>query len=245
MDIYAATLKGLHKEKSEDSIIIKNKVLYETVVKFKKVKFPFIIAVSDGVGGNAGGRQASQFIANKLASYKFNLNLSEENIKNFIETTNKELIEYANKMPGKEKMAATLSGIICSKEKSFIFHVGNTRIYSIIGNYLKQLTKDHTTYQWLKDIGNYEEAEFCNKSEITNCMGGGNSNYLKRLTIFEINSIGNMIFTSDGIHEYIELDELENIINENPQSDELCETIAELAKNKGSLDDRTIIILKP
>ena len=54
-----------------------------------------------------------------------------------------------------------------------MIHCGNSRIYSLQGNFLKQVTEDQTTYQWLMATGNIEAAEHCNKSEIRGAFGGG------------------------------------------------------------------------
>lgn len=50
-------------------------------------------------------------------------------------------------------MATTLSGICIDDEKSSIFHIGNTRIYIFQSSYIKQITEDHTSVNWLVKAG--------------------------------------------------------------------------------------------
>ena len=126
---------------------------------------PKIIGISDGVGGNAGGELASQFLCERV------LSLSEGNILYKATDLNESLLKYAFSINGKEKMAATFSAVVFG-EDTRILHIGNTRIYAVQGSYLKQLTTDHTTYNHLKLRGLHEEAEHCNKSEIVSCFGG-------------------------------------------------------------------------
>ena len=53
----------------------------------------------------------------------------------------------------------------------YLFHVGNTRVYGLQGNYLKQLTEDQTTYQWLLNIGQIEAARSVIRMQITQLFG--------------------------------------------------------------------------
>jgi protein phosphatase len=69
-------------------------------------------------------------------------------------------------------MATTLTGFYFNDGQYKIVHVGNTRAYVKQGKYLKQITSDHTTYNWLLNSGQIEAAAKCNRSEITNCFGG-------------------------------------------------------------------------
>lgn len=70
-------------------------------------------------------------------------------------------------------MATTFTAMIISAEKGIFAHTGNTRICQLNGSYLKQLTDDHTMYQYLLDTGNFEGAENCNRNMINSCLGGG------------------------------------------------------------------------
>ena len=61
-------------------------------------------------------------------------------------------------------MATTFTAMIISAEKGIFAHAGNTRICQLNGSYLKQLTDDHTMYQYLLDTGNFEGAEMSTAS---------------------------------------------------------------------------------
>ena len=102
-------------------------------------------------------------------------------------------------------MATTFTAMIISAEKGIFAHTGNTRICQLNGSYLKQLTDDHTMYQYLLDTGNFEGAENCNRNMINSCLGGGRDDYLRNLDVkafYEEKIPSGFIMTSDGIHEY-------------------------------------------
>ena len=139
-------------------------------------------------------------------------------------------------------MATTLSGVYVVDDEMFLFHVGNSRVYAKQGNYLKQLTSDHTTYNWLLSTGNAEAALVCNKSEITNCFGGGNASLISKLTVARCNNFSSLLLTSDGIHDYVDIDHLESILNGDAAGEEKCMQILSLAQAAGSKDDMTVIL---
>ena len=204
------------------------------------------IAVADGVGGNAGGHDASSFLMDYISD-NYYINNTEEDIRSILKSANEQLIRNAESIKGKEKMATTFTGMFFGTEDVKIAHAGNTRIYFLQGKYLKQRTTDHTTYHWLKMQGNYEAAERCNKSEITSCFGGGDNNLLKFLTVEtllmdEIPDI--FVITSDGIHDYIDIDTFEDILNDQISDKEKTEKLLKAARENGSCDDCSVIIIR-
>lgn len=235
--IYLSTQKGINKAESEDAVLVGTEVLSETAITLPLPQKGFI-CVADGVGGHNGGRVASHFILEYLRDHS-----DIENIRSSISEANMQLLEIAKKSPGLESMATTLSGIYISEENQSIFHVGNTRVYSRQGSYLKQLTADHTVCNWLKCMGRLEEATACNKNEITACLGGGSDSLMKPLVVGTLGNWGTLLLTSDGIHDYVSIDFLEDILTSDMDNQLKCEAIIEEAKASGSLDDLTVVLL--
>ena len=148
-------------------------------------------------------------------------------------------------------MATTLSGICIDDEKSSIFHIGNTRIYIFQSSYIKQITEDHTSVNWLVKAGKLskKDAEFYDRqNEITACFGGGNPTLINSLKFDEnhemLSNAKRIVLTSDGVHEYVSVDELEDILNTaNIYPLQACKKIINLAKTNGSNDDKSIAII--
>lgn len=243
MKIFVYSEKGNGKNICEDAAMVAGTIISDSYSEMQTEQ-AYIAAIADGVGGNAGGDCASRYVLDKLNDISV-ADLSEEYLKQFIKEINKELLCYASRIPGKECMATTLTGIIVTSDTCYMFHVGNTRVYGLQGNYLKQFTEDQTTYQWLLNMGQTEAAKKCNKNEITHCLGGGNEQY--GCAVFakkndSLNMCKRLILTSDGIHEYVSIDELENfIIGE--VSERTMKLLVNKASAKGSLDDKTVIVI--
>ena len=54
-----------------------------------------------------------------------------------------------------------------------------------------------------------------------------------------------MVITSDGIHEHVVLDTLEDILTGEGGYDDKCETLLNEAEKNGSEDDMTIVVIVP
>ena len=154
-------------------------------------------------------------------------------------------ISYGKQL-GKPSMATTLTALLFDEQKVTLAHAGNTRLYAIRGGFINQITKDQTTYEWLKSIGNLEGAQACNKSEIRCALGGGNPEYLKALVIkpaFERKVPGVLMFTTDGVHDYVSQDEMEEILEKDIPATEKIREMIDLAATNGSEDDRSVILV--
>lgn len=234
---------GMNKNICEDALLCGDVIVSNRTETFY-CNTPITIAICDGVGGNAGGEKASSFVLTKVQ--EITDIKSSEDLKARLIRINEALISYGLTTREQEKMATTLTGVFLQDEHIYLAHCGNTRLYTIKGNYLKQMTIDHSTYQWLLSLGKFDEAEGCNKSEILSAFGGGSSNYISKLSVEEIFGKGmpdTVIITSDGIHDYVSEDAMEEIIIAN-DSEEKVDKLISQAINNGSFDDCTVVIIE-
>ena len=242
MRIYAITEKGEHSE-NEDRILINDNIISDGFFETESNE-QTIICVADGVGGNNAGAVASSFVC--------------ENLKNIVPSGKNDLVDINSQLLTKSTenanysgMATTLSGICINDEKAISFHIGNTRIYVFQGSYIKQITEDHTSVNWLVKTGKLSKKEaetYDRRNEITACFGGGNPALINSLVFEESNEVlsnaKRIVLTSDGVHEYVSIDELEDVLNSDslePKS--MCNEILNIAKANGSTDDKSIIII--
>lgn len=237
MKIYAATQKGINKQENEDCIAVGRSVLTNGYLSVEMDQG--IIAVADGVGGNAAGYVASRFVVDKICCIN-------EIYQNIASDINDSLLSLSNEKSEYSGMATTLAGILFSEKKATLFSIGNSRVYSLqSGKYLKQLTQDDTTVNYLLSTGklSQEEADsFERKTEITACFGGGSAGLL-RITIKDMESMPHsVIITSDGIHDHLSIDQMEDIISEYGLSQIACEKMIDAARKCGSADDISIIM---
>ena len=237
MKIIAITQKGPNKTENEDRIIIGKNIIADGV--FQTQLQNGIVAVADGVGGNNAGAVASHYVAKQLSS----LNIISGNE---LAKINKQLLSLSFEHPTYENMATTLSGVSSHDGDTQVFSIGNTRVYLLQGSkYLKQLTTDDTTLNYLLSTGQLSSEEagsFDKKNEITACFGGGAA-HLFKMKCRTIESLSSpFMITSDGVHDYISIDLMEDIIADNGITISTCEAMITTARNAGSNDDISIVI---
>ncbi len=239
MKVYAYMERGAGKLFSEDTMLANGSVLKEGYYSFDKTGN--CVAIADGVGGNAGGREASEYVLDRCRN-----ELTKEDPRTTILSINDGLLDYANSVLGMEQMATTLSAILFSDGAPVkLAHVGNTRISAIQGEYTKQLTKDHTTVELLRMRGDYDAAERAPQNEITACMGSGTPARIAQLQIIEVEKeYSGYVLTSDGIHDYMDVEDIEDFISRGDWSKQAFEKLSQQAKDNGSDDDKSIIIVK-
>jgi len=242
MRIYAMTEKGEHSE-NEDRILINGNIISDGFFETESTE-KTTICVADGVGGNNAGAVASSFVCEKLKN-------AGSIDKNSLIDINTQLLEKSTSDANLKGMATTLSGICIDDTNANIFHIGNTRIYVFQGSYIKQITEDHTSVNWLVKTGKLSKKEaetYDRRNEITACFGGGNPALINSLVFEERNeALSNtkrIVLTSDGVHEYVSIDELEDVLkNDSLEPKSMYNEILSIAKANGSTDDKSIIII--
>lgn len=240
MKIYAVTQKAPSKAENEDRILVGSTILSNG--EFCTEISAGIIAIADGVGGNNAGAVASQMACEALVA------MGIPTIETLTEL-NLALLEQSRSDAALRGMATTLSGICFPNgQMPFIFHVGNTRVYSIqAGQYLRQLTEDDTVVQYLVKTGKLTEEEAENypaRNEITACMGG-DQEALFQLKIIPLPEMGGQyLLTSDGVHESLSIDGLEDILgNGDTDLESKVAELIETARQQESSDDCSACIV--
>lgn len=235
MKIYAATQKGVQKARNEDRVVLNQNILSMGIHECECTEG--FVAVADGVGGNNAGAVASQFVAEELGKCDHTMEDLTE--------INRKLIERSRTDDALAGMATTLTLVDFTEDSAKITYVGNTRVYAIVnGKYLKQLTRDDTTMEYLLATGqlnSFTAESFERKNEITACFGADNPALLK-LKQIDVSGQDMLIVTSDGIHDHVSIDEMEDIYCVADDKMVFCKRLIEQAVENGSIDDMSVVI---
>lgn len=219
-----------------------------------------LFIVCDGMGGHQRGDVASKItlieIKNFLIKNKFILEGFYDEKPTFDKTDVinllKSAIEYANEsiyLQGDinselKGMGATLSVLLILKDRAFIGHVGDTRIYLLRKNEFHLLTEDHSLFSEFVRQGKVPSSslqKFPFKNVVTKAVGVHPSiePYTLTLNIFPDDKF---LISSDGLHGYFEDDELKNFLNEK-DINLLVDTLIEKANEAGGDDNITAIVV--
>lgn len=105
-----------------------------------------IVAIADGVGGNAGGREAAEMtVRSVLSDYYATPDTWEAHaaLDKVLSAANRWVLSQSMNHRYLAGMATTLSLLVLRGQRYYLAHVGDTRIYQLRQGRLEQLTTDH------------------------------------------------------------------------------------------------------
>ncbi len=209
--------------------------------------------LADGMGGYAGGEIASKLATLSAKDYiteHFDKNLEYKKeeildiIKNAMEYANQQVHKKAQEKPELEQMGTTLEICLIYKDKMFIGHVGDSRVYRLRQGIIRKLTKDDSYVQKLVEDGTITKEEAKNhpkKNMLVKALGCETdlevNVFYKKFLKDDV-----VLICSDGLTNMVSEEQIHNIISSN--INEAADKLVNEANLNGGLDNITLIIIK-
>lgn len=193
-----------------------------------------LIAIADGVSGNAGGGEASEMTVRTVTSDYYATPDTWEPLAaldKVLTAANRWLIAQANANRDMAGMASTLSLLLLRGQRYYSAHVGDTRIYLLRDGVLKQLTTDHV---WDRpDMRHVLKRAVGLDQHLAIDFGEG---ALQAGDVFALMSDGVWDAVGEqGIHKMLGL-------YDSPQM--ICDHLTKTALEKGSQDNSSVVAVK-
>ncbi|MEG1143762.1 MAG: Stp1/IreP family PP2C-type Ser/Thr phosphatase [Clostridium sp.] len=137
---------------------------------------PNLFIVADGMGGHKAGDYASRYLVDSLVDYvktSSDLNLIST-LNNGITKVNIELYEKAQETEELAGMGTTLVAATIEDSTLYVANVGDSRLYLIEREGIRQVTKDHSFVEEMVSLGkmNRDSKEYkIKKNIITRAVG--------------------------------------------------------------------------
>jgi serine/threonine protein phosphatase PrpC len=193
-----------------------------------------LIAVADGVSGNAGGGEASEMTVRTVSSdYYATPDTWEPHhaLDKVLVAANRWVLSQANANRDMAGMATTLSLLVLRGQRYYSAHVGDTRIYLLRDSVLKQLTTDHV---WDRpDMRHVLKRAVGLDAHLTADFGEGN------LQVGDVFAL-----LSDGVWDSLGEEAIHAGLTKFDTPKLVAEYLTETALKKGSLDNSTAVIVK-
>ena len=193
-----------------------------------------LIAVADGVSGNAGGGEAAEMTVRTVsADYYATPDTWEPHsaLDKVLTAANRWVQSQANANRDMAGMATTLSLLVLRGQRYYSAHVGDTRIYLLRDGVLKQLTTDHV---WDRpDMRHVLKRAVGLDAHLTADFGEGN------LQVGDIFAL-----LSDGVWDSLGEQAIHAGLTKFDTPKLVAEYLTETALKKGSLDNSTAVIAK-
>ncbi|MEO1692306.1 MAG: protein phosphatase 2C domain-containing protein, partial [Cyanobacteria bacterium J06631_6] len=165
--------------------------------------------VADGMGGHAGGEQASKIATEIIYAYlKQNWDSPLDShvlLKEAVNEANLGIIQDQKDHPERGDMGTTVVVLIFRDQQPLCAHVGDSRLYRLRGANLEQITDDHTWVGMALKKGEIdaEQAKFHPwRHVLSQCLGRED---LQQIDIqkFEVKSGDRLLICSDGLTEEV------------------------------------------
>lgn len=233
-------LCGKYKEVNDDRVVINSRIVLNNSYSAKCDSL-CLVAVCDGVGGEKAGYKAAQIVAQALAVL-FDNEPNIETLSTTLAVADSLIADISSKIYEYSEMSTTASGILMSEQNAILFNIGDSRVYRYRDPFISLLTTDDTVYE--ENLAAGLPVTESQKHILTRYLGGDSF----RPTVSDISErfFNNDIYIvcSDGIYDYIDEIEMENILSSNQELEVVCRKIAEEAQKNGSLDDMSIICVR-
>lgn len=203
--------------------------------------------VADGMGGHNAGEVASSLAVSIIEDYT-RAHVDDEPKLDMIEkafiSANKEVYLKSIKEEECKGMGTTCSLVLVNEREITIGHVGDSRIYLLTEDSIKQLTEDHTLVESLIKRGEITRAAAKNhpkRNMITRALGTSVDIEVDLLT-YNVEKNSKVLICSDGLTGRIDDEEILEVINNNT-IESAVESLVDLANVRGGSDNITIVVI--
>ena len=210
-----------------------------------------LFIVADGMGGHAAGEVASEMAVTIIAQELAALETIEgpdarERLSAALRRANSAIYQRTISESDKQGMGTTASVLLLSDAGYLIGQVGDSRVYLLRENALRQLTKDHSYVQEQVDAGYLtpEQARYHPYSNvITRCVGAG-ENVEPDLYAGAIRAGDVFLVASDGLTGMVDDRRLLQILSSNAAPRRVVDALIAEANGRGGLDNITAILIQ-
>jgi len=210
--------------------------------------FGYCIIVCDGMGGHAAGEIASQVTVEAIRHYLQDGNVTKldtpSSVQNAIEFANHKLRVMVSEHPQFAGMGTTCIMALINNAEMYIANAGDSRLYLIRDQRIKQLSKDHSTVQQLIDAGviTKEEALVSDKkNQITKAIGifeQVDATITKIPIKLKYND--KILLCSDGLTTHVDEKDIQDIVNNISDPQTVSIKLIDKANFEGGTDNITV-----
>jgi protein phosphatase len=211
----------------------------------------WLCAVADGLGGHAGGAEASrtalEALWRELLGSAASIDDLAAAVRRAVLSAGDAVRQAAAAQKGLRDMGTTVVGIAIRGDELCGFNVGDSRLYRLRDGAMKQVSLDHTVAGELERLGKLtpEQAQHVEQRHvITNCLGGppGVDAYVD---IFPERPLSGdrLLLCSDGVSGALDLAELESTCKRDVSPITVVQSLVEAANERGGVDNSTAVVV--
>ena len=205
-----------------------------------------LLLVADGMGGAAAGEVAAEAVVEHCFNYiHYHINLDPERaLREAIFEAHTAIQNIVRESPDKQGMGSVATLLYVTEKKSYAAQVGDTRLYRLRNEDLKQLTEDQSLVADLTRAGKItaEQARVHPLRNQVNQAIGPTENLTPIVEMVDIKPGDRLMLCSDGLNGMLDDLVMKNQLIKYSDQNELAEKLVELANNQGGHDNITLVL---
>ncbi len=243
LDLYGRTDAGRVREDNQDSFLCLDLAAGASAPP----PFPWLLAVADGIGGHAGGAQASDLAVRTLESeIRAGAGTIEPAalLEQAFQKANRLIFEAAARLPNSAGMGTTLVAALAGPRSAFVANVGDSRAYLVRDGRLYPISQDHSwaaEQRRLKVLTPDEIARSPFRTLVTRSLGYENEVKVDTFQV-ELEERDDLFLCSDGLHGQVPEKTVGKLFRKARRIDDLCARLIEAANKAGGPDNITAVV---
>lgn len=206
-----------------------------------------LLIVADGMGGHRGGATASRLAAETVKAQFLGSETTDipSALRESLARANSRIFHEAQSNPDLRGMGTTTSALAVRNGQGWFAHVGDSRIYLLRGDEIRQLTDDHSLVATMVREGLLTSAEaetHPRRNVLQRSMGVAEDVEIDVRGPFELREGDTFILCSDGLHGVVKEPELREIAK--MPIDVAADEFLRRALERGAPDNVTVIVAR-
>jgi protein phosphatase len=218
-----------------------------------------LFVVADGVGGAAGGEQASALAVTTIEGFMvdalhwcYQLRGPGEDrllteFQRALQQADARILREGRRHPELHGMATTLTLAYAVESELYVAHVGDSRCYLLRGGILYRLTRDHTLAAEMARRGLVDAAEASRhpfRHVVTNVVGGTDPGVQAELHKLPLMAGDRLLVCSDGLTEMVAEADILALLQAHDDPATACERLIARANEAGGKDNITAVVAR-
>lgn len=205
--------------------------------------------VADGMGGHAGGQEASRIATQSIQDYLSTYWDSKESSQTLLEKAffeaNQAILRDQHSHPERSDMGTTAVVVIFRGEEPWCAHIGDSRLYRLRGPKLEQITEDHTWVARAMKMGDIspDQARIHPwRHVLSQCLGREDLRQIDIQSV-DVQPGDRLLLCSDGLTEELSDHSIASHLKSIRASEKAATALIDAAKDKGGRDNITVVLV--
>lgn len=238
MKAYAVTDVGRSRSMNQDSV-------FASVDPVGPLSNLYMVA--DGMGGHQSGDLASRYLVRNLCTYiRETDGEPPEVLLRAVQQVNGELYQLSTEKPEYAGMGTTLVAATVKDGVLYVANVGDSRLYLVRRDGLKQVTRDHSFVEEMVSMGRMERGSqsYLEKKNIITRAVGIDRRVDVDLFEVELEEGDYILLCSDGLSNMVDNTDLFRLSFLPGSLEKKAEAMVTLANERGGRDNISVVLVE-